>query len=208
MKKIELFVSGKMGAGSSWLSNYIESNHGAIRWSRTELMKRLAHALINNDTELDHILELLFPDFSLRQEVLDDLLAYIYKPELGKPRKLYQEVTAICQEFDSFCFERELHERMKLSIKDFVFIDDVRSRDAFDFFTEKGFVSLRIETPESVRRTRIIKRDGYLPSEAVLNHASETELDFVKHDFVIYNTTTDPTRYTEEIDRVIRLLTQ
>ena len=71
-----------------------------------------------------------------REQVLADLLWYAQNWfELGKPRRLYQDVTQICQDYDPFCFERELAERIdQVGTGEFSLVDDVRSPEAFQFF--------------------------------------------------------------------------
>lgn len=207
--RVKLLVTGKMGSGKSFGAAYLEREHGASRWSRTELMKRLAHAIVDHIGEPDELLDRLFPDAGERADVRRALLDYAlrYEPEPRKPRRLYQDVAQICQEHDPLCFERELEERIRAyGDGDFLLIDDVRSRPAFDYFTERGYRSLRLEAPWEVRRRRIMERDGYLPSPYSLEHRSETELDQVDHDFTITNDGDDPTAYYVQLDELVRRL--
>lgn len=205
--RTRLLITGKMGSGKSFAANYLEEEHGASRWSRTELMKRLAHAVADHIGSPDELLERIFPDPLQRAEVREDLLAYVcrYEPEPGKPRRLYQDITQICQNHDPLCFERELDSRIRAYGEGgFSLIDDVRSRAAFDYFTERGYHSLRIEASEETRLARMLSRDGSLPPKETLEHPSETELDDVEHEFTIRNETSDVADLYAALDRVLK----
>lgn len=207
LQPIKLLMTGRMGSGKSHGADYLVSQYGAMRWSRTELMKRLAHAIADHIGDPDEILERIFLNVEERAHVRDDLLAYAsqYEAEQGKPRRLYQDITQICMDHDPLCFERELDERIRaVGNCDFSLIDDVRSLSAFEFFTERGYSTLRIETREDIRRKRMLDRDGYLPGEETFNHPSETELDGIPHDFTIHNDSSDVLVFLSELDRVMR----
>jgi dephospho-CoA kinase len=201
-------ITGKMGSGKGFAAARFNHKYGANRWTRTELMKRLAHGFVDHSDMPDEILNRIFADPEHRNEVRNELLDYAaaYQPEPGKPRRLYQEVTAICQQFDPLCFEEELAQRIEASQAQFNLIDDVRSRAAFDYFADLGYRSLRIDCPEEVRKERIMARDGYLPAEEAFLHPSETELDQVTHDFSVVNSGADLNNFYSELDAVYEAL--
>lgn len=206
--EIRLLITGKMGSGKSFAGDYLATKHGAVCWSRTELMKRLAHSVADYIDAPDPILERIFADPELRAEVRDELFAYSadYEPEPGKPRRLYQDITEICQSYDPLCFERELDARINTVVCDFSLIDDVRSAAAFDYFAGRGYRSLRIDAPETVCRQRMLDRDGYLPSERTFRHPSETELDDVAHEFTIENDGRDLAEFYRQLDELVMRL--
>ncbi len=206
MSDVRLLITGKMGSGKSFAADYLVENHQAQRWSRTELMKRLAHAVVDHSVPPDPILERIFTEPNEREQVRSELFEYgaTYMPEQGKPRRLYQDITEICQEYDPLCFERELMERISSAPKvDFCLIDDVRKVSAFEFFALSGFHTLRIDAPEELRRERIMARDGYLPSEETFAHSSETELDKIEHQHTISNDGKDLEAFYGALDDLV-----
>lgn len=216
VKLIRLQMIGRMGTGKSTAADYLVDHHGAVRFTRSEMMKALAHALVDHAGSVEELLAQLLPgDAPARAELLDQLLRYAatYEPEPGKPRALYQDVTEIVKGFDPLVFERELLQRMERVEQGwrsshpgqplFLLVDDVRSRDAFDFFHELGFRSLRIDASEAVRRQRMLRRDGYLPSRDTFAHASETDLDATECDFTIVNDTSALRALQQGLDRVV-----
>lgn len=204
--QVKLFITGKMGSGKDSAALWFETKYGAERWTRTDLMKRLAHSLIDHVDSPDQYLERLFSDPEELDLVRDELLEYTktYQPESGKARRLYQDVTEICQKYDPYCFERELDERISLVGENgFSLVDDVRKLSAFEYFKEKGYLSLRIEADEKIRRQRMLERDGFLPGPETFRHPSETELDEIEHDFVVLNESDDPTGLIAQLQEVV-----
>ena len=208
-RPVRMLLTGFMGSGKGFVSARLTSEYGAVGWSRTELMKRLAHAVVDHLGDADAILAKLFEAEDDRAEVRGELLDYAgrYIPEPGKPRRLYQDVTQICQDHDPLCFERELAARIDLvGVCEFSLIDDVRSLEAFEFFAARGYVTVRVDADEQVRYRRMLARDGYLPSAETFNHASETVLSEVPHDHYLDNTADDPTELYRQIDELVTLL--
>lgn len=207
MNDIRLLITGKMGSGKSYAADYLVDEHGAMRWSRTELMKRLSHSIADHIGDPDEILERIFPNEEERSAVRDDLFAYHYQIEDGKPRRLYQDITEICQEHNPLCFEQELETRIRaVGSCDFSLIDDVRKLSAFEFFVDRGYATLRIDASEKVRRERMLSRDGYLPTEETFAHVSEVDLDGIEHDFTIRNDSQDLISFYSQLDRIVAQL--
>jgi dephospho-CoA kinase len=203
---LKLLITGRMGSGKSLAADYLVERHGAQRWSRTELMKRLAHAIADHVGDPEDVLRRIFPDPAQREEVRQALFSYDYVEEPGKPRRLYQDITEIRQDFDPVCFEAELEQRIRAvgeGPASFSLIDDVRKRSAFEYFTERGYRSLRIDAPEEIRRQRMLVRDGYLPDEETFQHSSEVELDEVDHEALIVNDSADLAAFYAELDALI-----
>ena len=62
---------------------------------------------------------------------------------------------------------------------------------------------MRIDASETVRRERMMSRDGYLPSEETFAHISETDLDGIDHDFSIRNDSQDLIGFYGDLDRIV-----
>lgn len=205
-------ICGKMGTGKSTASEYLENTHGATRWSRSDLMKRLAHAAAFQVGDMEALLAAVLPDGDVRAEVRQDLLRYIstYEPEEGKPRRLYQDVAEIVIRRDPMAFERELTQRIEEARKknpaSVMLIDDVRSRVSFDWFVSNGYVALRMLADEQVRAERMRERDGYLPDPKTFQHRSETELDAVEVTFEVVNNSADASDLYRQLDEVMERL--
>jgi hypothetical protein len=208
--QIKLLLSGRTASGMSSASAYLESAHGAVCWARSELMKRIAHAIVDGAGDLDDLLGRIYPQPELRDALRDELLDFAasYESEEGAPVHLYQEVVALCQTHDPLCFERELENRIKTAGKHaFIVIDDVKGSEdgAFAYFQERGYTTLRVEAPEEARQRRLLARDGHLPAAAPLSHEVETGLDEAAHDFVVDNDTS-PERFQARLDRLVELV--
>lgn len=209
---LRLMITGKMGSGKSSASAYLEEAHGATRWTRSESMKALAHALAFQAGDIDELLSSLLPDATAQARARQRLLAYAagYQPEPGKPRRLYQDVAQILIDEDPLCFERELLGRMRRAEAEassgFSLVDDVRNREALRFFSERGYRSLRIDAADAVCRRRMLDRDGYLPDESTFAHPSERELDAEPHEFCIVNDADDWAKLHAALDRIVAQL--
>lgn len=206
---IRMMITGKMGAGKSTAAVYLADAHGASRWSRSETMKALSHALVDQVGDLDGLISALLSDPRQQERARAELLRYAatYEPEPGKPRRLYQDVTQIVLAEDPLCFERELLARVESSgALDFVLIDDVRNVAAFQYFAERGYRSVRINASDARRQARILARDGYLPDPSTFDHPSETELDDTPHDYVIENESDREGALAAALDQVVAQL--
>lgn len=209
---IRLMITGKMGAGKSSASAYLEARHDATRWTRSESMKALAHALAFQAGDLESLLAATLTAEAARDRARHRLLSYAagYVPEPGKPRRLYQDVAQILIDEEPLCFERELARRMRAAEGEsslvFSLVDDVRNREAFRFFSELGYRSLRIDASDAVCRRRMLARDGYLPDESAFAHPSERELDEEPHDFCIVNDDEAWTALHAALDRIVESL--
>ena len=208
-RPIKLMLSGRTASGMSSASAYLADRYGATCWSRSELMKRLAHALVDGVGETDDLLARIIPE-ETRAELREELLSFAahYEPEDGFPVQLYQDVVEICHAHDPLCFERELEQRIKRAGRhDFTVIDDVKGGEdgAFAYFSERGYISVRVEAPEEARQRRLLARDGHLPRSDRLGHRVETGLDRAPHDFVIDNDTS-PERFKARLDLLVETI--
>jgi predicted kinase len=206
---LRLMVCGKMGSGKSMAADYLVEAHHARRWSRSTRMKQLANAVAFGEP-IDSMLEAVLPSADVRAVVIDQLRGYgdEYEPEPGKPRRLYQDVAEIVMMHDPLAFERELVARINAAATegDFILIDDVRSRPAFDWYVSQQFWSIRIAASEDVRKQRMLARDGFVPAVETFEHLSETELDDVEVDFDVANEDAGREVIFTDLDEIVLLL--
>lgn len=208
MNGTRLMMTGTMGSGKTSAAARLETRYGAKIWVRTESMKRLSHALADQVGDVEALLTSLLPEKSERHQARDSLLRYIsgYEPESGKKRRLYQDVTQIVMDVDPLAFERELYVRILEAERDssvFSLVEDVRSVAAYHFFHSHGYPSLRIQASETVRRSRMLARDGYLPAPETFSHSSETALDAIAHDHTLVNDGSDVGAFYQRLDEFV-----
>jgi len=85
-------------------------------------------------------------------------------------------------------------------------IDDCRFKNEFNTFKEAGWVSIGLNCPVDVRRSRMIDRDGSAQLET-LNDVSETEMDsFLDQCNHFINTNGSYEENYEEIDQLMNQL--
>lgn len=56
-----------------------------------------------------------------------------------------------------------------------VVIDDGRQLNEFDYWKEKGFITIGITAPYELRKERILQRSGYVLTESQANHDTEIQ---------------------------------
>jgi dephospho-CoA kinase len=209
-KQLKLIMVGQMATGKTSLSDYLQENYHATAWTVAEMIKRISHALVDHNGDLEKYLETTFPQEEEQRRALKQLLAFAnrYKREAGKPRQLYQEVGEIGREINRHCWEEELMQRVASSPSDFILVDDVRSKEGFNFFTSRGFKSVKLVADLNVRKKRLLQRDGVLPNDSVFIHVSETEMETFPTDYHIHNESDDLSEPIHELNKIIAILQQ
>lgn len=201
---------GQMATGKTSLSNYLQEQYHATAWTVAEMIKRISHALVDQNGDLESCLIRVFPDETDRKQVFQKLLIFAsnYEREGGKPRRLYQEVGQIGRDINSYCWEEELVQRIKKSPSDFILVDDIRSKEGFGFFTDRDFKSIKLIAPLEIRKRRLLKRDGFVPDDSVFTHVSETEMESFPTDYVIENTQDNLVGPVKELNQIINELVE
>jgi hypothetical protein len=198
-----------MGAGKTTAQDHLVRVYGAQPWTTSGRIKQISHALIDQTGSLDDLLSVVILDHELRAQAAWDLMSYAgsYEPEPGKPRKLYQDVGEILRDLSPvtrLCWEEDLQRCIISSPASFPVVD-IRSKESYAFFAgEHHYRTLRIDAPLEVRKARMLARDKHaVLDEAVFNHQSETDVDDLQFDFVIDNSSDDPTTLYEALDQVV-----
>jgi dephospho-CoA kinase len=122
----------------------------------------------------------------------------------GKPRRLYQVLGQKMREIDPDVWVKYLDRRMTLckrfGIEKFI-VTDLRQFNEYDYLKEKGFVIVKVEADEEIRRQRMIEAGDDFTEED-LNHETELSVDALPYDYLITNNGTLEELY-EQIEFII-----
>lgn len=58
-------------------------------------------------------------------------------------------------------------------------IADGRQMNEFEFWSEKGYLTIGIYASEKIRTSRLLKRDGYVPDESAFTHNTELQAMYI-----------------------------
>jgi adenylate kinase family enzyme len=145
---LRVAISGKQGSGKSTLSQELVENYGFERISFATKLKEIAMDLFGLSWD----------------QVYGD----------KKERVLLQELGAKMREIDSEVWIKYVIRQVEQNRYTNYVIDDVRYKNEFEALKEAGFVMLRVECVEKVRKGRI--GENYKND----THMSETDLDFIE----------------------------
>lgn len=110
----------------------------------------------------------------------------------GKNRKFYQHVGQSFREIDPRVWINYLDKRLQdlhsKGIENFI-VTDVRQVNEYHYLKEQGFVMLKVEAEEEVRRERIEKA-GDIFSPEQFYHETEKQVDSIPADYILTNNTT------------------
>jgi dephospho-CoA kinase len=209
---LKMVITGKMASGKGAASGHLVERYGAKRMPREDIIKPFVYGIAEGDPATPERLAELFPDDqSVRSGLEQEIGRYMksYVDEGGKRRRLLQDVIDFVQQRNAYAIEEALNRRIAAAAADapFVIIDDVRPLEAFDYFKGQGYITVRIEASRRIREQRMLERDGVIPPDEAFQHWTETALDGVPHDFVIYNETNDPEALTCKLDAVLERIT-
>lgn len=116
-------------------------------------------------------------------------------PELlakGKPRKFYQHVGQSLREIDPYVWINFLDKRLQAlngtGIENFI-VTDVRQVNEYNYLKKQGFIVLKVEADEEIRRERIEKA-GDIFSPEQFYHDTEIQVDNIPADYILTNNTT------------------
>lgn len=159
MGVIKIALTGKMRSGKSVISRLLHEKHGFYyQLSFGDKLKSLAHSI--------------FP----------------WIPEEPKPRELYQFMNTM-REFDEDVWVKQLEEYYEFVLTrepTGIVIDDVRQQNEFEWARDNGFIVVRVDTTDDLRKQRIIAEgDSY--NEESFNHKTETYVDHLRADYTIVN---------------------
>lgn len=160
MDVIKIALTGKMRSGKSAISRLLYEKYGF-------------YYPLSFGNELKYLAHMIFP----------------WVPEEPKPRELYQFMNTM-REFDEDVWVKHLADFYDdvISIIDptGIVIDDVRQQNEFEWARDNGFIIVRVDTSDDIRKQRIIAEgDSY--NEESFNHKTETYVDHLRADYTIIN---------------------
>lgn len=108
----------------------------------------------------------------------------------GKPRTLLQKIGQDFRKLDPYVWvvshSRDVEEALNNYPHEHVITTDLRQMNEYYYLKQKGFVVVKVEADEDLRKERIIKAgDSYDMSN--LHHETEVAVDHIPYDFLITN---------------------
>lgn len=194
---MNIAIAGKMGSGKTTVARYLVDKYDYWKHSIADHIKEIAQEVrLCNTVEAAKMISEITNEYYLR--IYMDVLRLSEKCAGMSNRWLYQNLGDLVRCYRKNAWLEYLYKQ--IADKPFVVIDDVRFKNEYDFFKEKGFVMVRVEC--SVAKERLKARDGCI-DYSTLNHKSETELDNAVYDYVIKNDGTFEELY-KRVDDLIR----
>lgn len=171
IKGLQIALTGKMRSGKDLVGLYLIAEHGFKRFAFGDGIVKTAMKL--------------FPDEFMGE----------------KPRKLLQEFGQDCVGIDknvwvNFLFREMLYQGID-PLVDNVVITDLRQPHEHEKLVESGFVIVRVNTEDELRKERIMN-SGETFSEENFNHITEQFVDGFEVDFDLENNRT-PEELIEQV---------
>ena len=110
--------------------------------------------------------------------------------ESEKPRSLYQQFGQLMRRIDEEVWVKHLDKSIRLQLSTLgdspIVIDDLRQPNEYQWARDNGFIIVRVEAGDEIRRKRA-KRAGDRFDEGNLNHETESHSDGFEVDAVLVN---------------------
>ena len=171
-------IVGEFASGKTTLANALIDMHGFRRVSFAGRLKEMAAAVYAGRSSVDKTEE--YEVWPLRW---DD-------PGTISGREVLQQLGQSVKELDRLFWVRWLMNDIEAGMYgDGPFVtDDCRFTYEADALREKGFLIARVMTPTKVRMQRYELTYGRLPTQAEMNHPSETEVASIEWDILLDGT--------------------
>ena len=164
-------VVGQFAAGKSTVAEYLVEDYGYTRLSLARGIKEIGARLYNDGRPIE------------KQQ------SYSVTAPNGAPirlsgREVLQQLGQVVKDFDRDFWLRWLAADMADSTPPFV-IDDCRFPFEAEFLKSRGFVVIKLLVTKGERMKRYEATYGRLPTEAEMNHPSETEVSNIVPDHIL-----------------------
>ena len=171
---LNIAVVGQFAAGKTTIANALIEEYCYTRLMLANGIKQMAARLYNGG---DPVAKNGYYDVT---DVAGDPLKL-------SGREVLQELGQVVKSFDRDFWLRWLEADMRENEGPFV-IDDCRFPFEADYLRERGWVIVKVETPNLIRMKRYEKTYGRMPTETELNHPSETEVPLIVPDLRVDGT--------------------
>lgn len=166
-------IVGKMGAGKSSLANHLVDVHKYTRVANAGALKALA-AMAYGPIDKSETYRVTIPcsvhsgDSHEEREI--------------SGRQVLQGIGQIVKEFDRDFWLKAMMRDIDTKGNGPFVCDDTRFPFEAEFLKERGWIIVKLYVPKDVRAERYRSLYGRVPTEAELNHPSETEVDDIEED--------------------------
>ncbi len=166
-------IVGKMGAGKSSLANFLVDVHEYTRVANAGALKALAQMAYGpidkgQTYRITKHVPLVLPVDQWEQREVSG-------------REILQGLGQVVKNFDRDFWLKAMTRDMDTKNPPFV-CDDTRFPFEADFLRKNGWIIVKLYVPKEIRAARYESLYGRLPTEAELNHPSETEVDEINED--------------------------
>ena len=196
MKNSIAFV-GKMGSGKTALAEMFVNYFGASKLAFADSLKKdIIKYNLTVDGKIDKSRDRsLLQDYGQlrRSEIRHfDFFNGVIEEKRGEAYISYFSGET---NYIGNCYLNYWTDRMFYQINNFrydnklIVNDDIRRLNEQEMLKKMDFLIIKIETSDDIRFDRLQKRDGSFDSNT-LNNISETEVDKIPYDFLIYNNDT------------------
>lgn len=163
-------IVGKMYAGKTTLANELVKGHGYTRVAMAGPLKQLALLAYGEDVVKDK-------EYSTIDLTTGEA---IFKSGRAILQGIGQSIKAVDRDIWLKVF---INDTAKMGREPYV-VDDVRFGFEADYLREKGWLIVKVLTPEHTRVNRATFNTGRKPTKEELNHESEREVDDIKAHWV------------------------
>lgn len=178
---MKIALTGKIASGKNTVADYLTENYGHIQFSFADEVKRLA-------------IQLFAREFHNRK---------------AKHREIYQWLGQTMRQRDPnvwiWMLDCKIREKLNCNDENIV-ITDLRLPNEYEYCRENGFVIIRVNCRDDIRRQRAIDR-GDIFDDSMFEHETEQHIPSFEVDYEIDNSG----RWidmAEQVDIIIREINQ
>jgi dephospho-CoA kinase len=199
---MKIGLIGKMGSGKTTISNEIIKKFQCVRLSFADKLKEdiiklkltkdgtiqkpRDRALLQNYGQLrrDELSSIHYYDGEL-VNLRNSLGSFFYKKTKENGRLNYENLG---MSYPNYWIDILLKKIQNIEENKFIIVDDIRRMNEAKILSDNNFFIVKIECDKNDRLNRLMSRDGNFDPET-LENISESEVDSLPFDFLLYNNT-------------------